>query len=86
MEYEVLDYRDGASPIYSTQKVPGLTKFSNIVLKRGVYKDDNDAFNWFNNFRQNKERRDITISLLNEDHEPTVVWRVRDTWPVAIKY
>ncbi len=86
MEYEVLEYRHGASPVYSTQKVPGLTKFSNIVLKRGVYKDDNDAFKWFNNFRQSKERRNITISLLNEDHEPTVVWRVQDAWPVAIKY
>ncbi|PVW13195.1 phage tail protein [Marixanthomonas spongiae] len=86
MEYEVLEYRHGASLEFSTQKLPGLRKFRNIVLKRGMHKNDNDFFKWFDDFRQSKERRDITISLLNEEHEPTVVWKVRNTWPVSIKY
>ncbi|WP_339701747.1 phage tail protein [uncultured Marixanthomonas sp.] len=86
MEYEVLEYRHGASLRYSTEKLPGLRKFSNIILKRGVYKDDNDAFTWFNDFRQSKERRDITISLLDEEHTPTVTWLVHNAWLVSIQY
>mgnify|MGYP003109002129 FL=1 len=86
MEYDVLEYRHGASPEFSTQRLPGLRKFSNIVLKRGMHKDDNEFFEWFDDFRQSNEKRDVTISLLNEEHEPTVVWKVRNTWPVSIQY
>ncbi|RFN58197.1 phage tail protein [Marixanthomonas ophiurae] len=86
MEYEVLEYRHGASPEFSTQKLPGLTKYNDIVLKRGVLSGDNELFEWFNGFRLSKERRDITISLLDESHEPTAVWKVQYAWPVSIKY
>ena len=30
------------------------------------------------------ERRDITISMLNDSHEPVVVWNVKGAWPVKI--
>nr|WP_262909616.1 phage tail protein [Niabella pedocola] len=28
------------------------------------------------------QRRDIVISLLNENHEPIVIWRVKHAFPV----
>ena len=30
------------------------------------------------------ERRDIVISLLNEEHIPTLVWKIRNAFPVEI--
>jgi phage tail-like protein len=30
------------------------------------------------------ERRDITISLLNESHEPVVIWKVKNAWPSKV--
>ncbi len=33
---DVIEYRDGASPEYSTQKMSGLRKFGDIVVKKGV--------------------------------------------------
>ena len=30
------------------------------------------------------ERRDITISLLNEEHAPVFVWKVKNAWPTKI--
>ncbi|GAB3899917.1 phage tail protein [Larkinella knui] len=83
---EVIEYRDGSSPEYSKVKMPGMQKFSNITLKRGTFKGDNEFFNWWNTVQLNKiERRDLTISLLNENHEPTVVWKIKNAWPVKVQ-
>jgi len=56
-----------------------------VVLKRGIIKGDNDFFNWMNSINLNQvERRDITISLLDETHQPVRVWRVRNAWPCKL--
>ncbi len=86
LETEVIEYREGNSPEYNKVKMPGLRKFSNITLKRGTFAGDNDYYNWFNTVQMNTiERRDITISLLNEKHEPVVVWKVKSAWPVKVQ-
>lgn len=83
---EVIEYRDGSSFEYSKIKMPGLEKYSNITLKRGTFADDNEYFAWLNTVQMNKiERRDVTISLLNESHEPVMVWRVKNAFPVKVQ-
>lgn len=85
VETQIIEYRDGMSPDYSTIKMPGMQKYGNITLKRGVIAGDNEMFAWWNTVQLNKiERRDITISLLNEKHEPVVVWKVRNAFPVKV--
>src|SRR5688500_3985804 len=82
---EVIEYRDGASPEYSKIKMPGQRKFSNITLKRGTFAEDNQFYAWFNTVNLNNiERRNLTISLLNETHEPVIVWKVKNAWPTKI--
>jgi phage tail-like protein len=64
-ETEVIEYRDGANPGYSKQKIPGMQKFGNITLKRGVFASDNEYFAWWNTVSLNTiERRDVTVSLI----------------------
>ena len=83
---DVIEYRDGASPDYSKIKMPGMQKFGNITLKRGIFKSDNEYYSWWNTHALNTiERRDITISLLNESHEPVVVWKIKNAWPVKVQ-
>jgi phage tail-like protein len=83
---DVIEYRDGASPEYHKIKMPGLQKFSNITLKRGVFKSDNDFFRWLNTVSLNTiERRDLIISLLNEEHKPVITWKIKNAWPVSVK-
>ena len=83
---DVIEYRDGASPEYHKIKMPGMQKFSNITMKRGTFKGDNDYYNWWNTVALNTiERRDLTISLLNEAHEPVVVWKIKNAWPVKVQ-
>lgn len=82
---DVVEYRDGASPEYSKIKMPGQRKYSNITMKRGTFAGDNEFYDWFNTVSLNKiERRDLTISLLDENHEPVVVWKVKNAWPTKI--
>jgi phage tail-like protein len=86
VETEVIEYRDGLSPEYFKRKMPGMQKFSNITLKRGTFQGDNDFRAWYNTITLNQvQRRDITISLLNEAHEPVVVWKVKNAWPIKVQ-
>lgn len=86
VETEVVEYRDGANPEYSKVKMPGMQKFSNITLKRGTFASDNEYFTWWNTVKLNTiTRRDITISLLNEEHSPVVTWKVKNAWPTKIQ-
>lgn len=85
-ENQVIEYREGSSPEFSVQKLAGLRKVSNITLKRAVIKGDNEFFNWLSTVRLNKvERRDIVISLLNEEHQPVVVWTVHNAFPCKVE-
>jgi phage tail-like protein len=83
IEFDAIEYREGNSPVYHANKMPGIQKYTNIVLKRGIIKGDNDFFKWIQTIKMNDvERRDLTISLLDEEHNPAVVWKVKNAWPV----
>lgn len=85
-DMDVIEHRVGSSPEFFKKKMPGLQKTSNITLKRGVFINDNEFFEWYNTVALNTvERRNITISLLDENHEPRVVWKVKDCFIVSLK-
>jgi phage tail-like protein len=85
-ENQAIEYRDGSFPEYSSIKMPGLRKFSNVTLKRGIVKADNDFFKWLSTIKLNQvERRDVVISLLNESHEPVMTWKIHNAFPVKVE-
>jgi len=85
-ENQAIEYRDGSFPEYSSIKMPGLRKFSNVTLKRGIIKDDNEFFQWLSTVKLNKvERRDVVVSLLNENHEPVMTWKIQNAFPVKVE-
>lgn len=90
-ETEVIEYREGNSPVYHKTKQPGLTKYSNITLKRGVFLGDFDMYKLWRKtmmFQEGKEkfRQDITIKLLDEEHQPVISWMVNKAWPCKVQY
>ncbi len=86
IEQQVIEYRDGTSPEYSVLKMPGIPKFGNLTLKRGIIPNDNEFFQWLNTTKLNQvERRDVIISLLNENHEPVMTWKAVNAFPVKIE-
>lgn len=93
VETEVIEYRHGASKEYSKTKQPGMIKYSNITLKRGTFQSDNEYYDWWKenvffqegNSTGSKYRRDITVSMLNEEHEPIVVWKIKNAWALKVQ-
>jgi phage tail-like protein len=83
-EIQPIEYRDGLmSGNTISLKRPGLKKVNNISLKRGITQGNNDLFNWFNNNgAPNVERRDVTITLLNDSSEPVMVWVALQAFPI----
>lgn len=85
-EAELIEYRDGASPEFSKIKMTGLRKYSNLTLKRGIAPADNEFFAWLNEVKMNKpERRNITVKLLNEEHAPVMVWKIKNAFPIKVE-
>ncbi|MFW5774357.1 MAG: phage tail protein [Tangfeifania sp.] len=64
-------------------RLPVRTKFTNIVLKRGL-KVNSDLVQWCRDavLDFNIVPTDMTIILLNEEHEPLQTWNVVHAWPV----
>lgn len=85
-EIQAIEYRDGSNPEFHVTKMPGIQKYNNITMKRGVFQTDNEFFQWVNTVKMNTiERRDITIKLLNENHEPVMSWKVKQAFPVKLE-
>ena len=54
-------------------------------MKKGVFNSDNTLFDWFNEIQMNViTRKALTISLLDEKHEPIMVWKVQNAFPVKV--
>lgn len=85
-ENQAIEYRDGSFPEYSAVKMPGLRKFNNVTLKRGIVKSDNEFAQWLATVKLNTvTRRDLIISLLNEEHNPVMVWKIHNAFPVKVE-
>ena len=86
VEAQPIEYRHGDSPVFSAIKMPGLKKVGNITMKRGVFiKSDKKFWDWFNLIKMNTIKRvPVTISLLDEEGKPTMVWTLTNAWPTKV--
>lgn len=80
IEITPIEYRNGAEDI-TVRKLPGLKKFSNITLKRGVV-GDLAFFNWMKAALNGQVlRADGVIILLDESRQPVITYKFRRAWP-----
>lgn len=85
IQSEEIKYRAGNNPVFAVQKMPGLMKYSNITMKKGVFKGDNKLWDWLDTINQKKvERLPITIALKDETGKETMVWKLINAWPTKI--
>ena len=78
---EVVDYRAGDAATNSPRKLPGLNKFSNVTLKRGLTRDLS-LWNWINAaLGGNLNRTPVVITLLDQADNPVLHWKLRNAWP-----
>ena len=85
MEYDIIEYRAGDSPVFTKQKMPGLRKAGEVTLKKGIFKDDKAMWDWINKVKLNTiQRETVTINLLDESGSPVKTWEVVNAWPKKI--
>ena len=81
---DVIDYREGGEAT-TPRKLPGLNKFSNITLKRGVTAN-RDLWEWRRSVMDGAtERRNGSIVVLNEAREQVLRLNFRNAWPCRWK-
>ncbi|OMP77145.1 MULTISPECIES: phage tail protein [Chitinophaga] len=84
-ETQIIEYRGGSSPVYSTVKMPGIQKFSNITLKKGIFKGDKALWDKYSAIKMNTYKRSsIVISLLDEGQQVAMSWTLKNAFPSKI--
>jgi phage tail-like protein len=83
-ETVVIEYRTG-SERNSVRKLAGLTKYPNIVLKRGITQDV-ELWNWRKSVIDgNVDRRNGSIVLLDDSGQEQVRWNFSNGWPCKLQ-
>jgi phage tail-like protein len=81
-ETDPIEYREGKDDI-TVRKLPGLKKFGNVTLKRGVAVGEQDFFEWRKSVTDgNIDRRDISIILQDEKRTEQVRYNLANAWPL----
>jgi phage tail-like protein len=85
VETQIIEYRDSNSPLFSTIKMPGIAKYGNVTMKRGIFVNDKKFWNWTSQIKMNTiKRRTVTIKLLDESGNVTMQWTLMNAWPTKI--
>ena len=82
---EAIEYREGNDKVSSSRKLPGRVSYPNVVLKRGLA-GGLELFDWWKSVRDGSpDRRNVTITLLDEQQTPVQRWRLRNAWPAKLQ-
>ena len=77
---DVIEYREGGENT-TPRKLPGMTKYSNLVLKWGMT-DDTALYEWhYEAVIGNVVRRNGSIILLDRDGAEVARWNFFNAWP-----
>lgn len=77
-QVDVIEYREGGD--HRIRKLPGLARFGDIILKRGITKS-NELQNWFRNILNGKpDRRSGSVILLDDEKTEVVRWNFSEAW------
>ena len=84
-ETQVIEYRSGSSKTHADVKMPGIKKFGNITLKKGIFKGDKGLWDEFRLAIMNVARREtIIISLLDETDAMAMSWTLANAFACKI--
>ena len=80
-ETDAIEYRNGNTDITVT-KLPGLKKFGNITLKRGIAPNKRELLDWRQSVLDGKtDRKSGAIVLQNEARQDALTWTFSQAWP-----
>ncbi|HYE15182.1 MAG TPA: phage tail protein [Pyrinomonadaceae bacterium] len=79
MEITVSEYRNGNEPLNSVRKVNGMTKVTDVTLKRGII-GSKALYDWISQLRDGSPDalRTVVVHLQSEDHNVVATWTLRN--------
>ena len=84
-EVQTVDYRDGLDKNTVPRKIPGMMKYSNVTLKRGVFHKSDEFYKWISEKKYNSiERKALVITLQGSDNQPLITWSLSNAYPVKV--
>jgi len=84
-ETKPIEYRHGNSPVSAPIKMPGIAKFGNVTMRKGIFVNDTKFWTWYNEIKKNTiKRRTVVINLLDETGTPKMVWTLNNAFPTKI--
>jgi len=84
-ETQPIEYRHGDNKLFSTIKMPGISKSGNVTLKKGIFVNDNNFWKWYDAIKMNLIKREtVVIELLDETGGTTMSWTLSNAWPTKI--
>lgn len=79
---EVIEYREGADPMENIHKLPGLVRYGNLVLKRGLA-NSMVLWGWFSSFATGTGTpQQVTVTLRDSGGVPVIKWEFSNAWPI----
>jgi phage tail-like protein len=89
-ENQPIEYREGSEGVNAPRKLPGIERYSNVVLKRGI--TGNSYFwEWRKQVRDGGGAfppvRNVVVKLLNEKADrskPAMSWTLTNAWPTKL--
>lgn len=84
-ETQVMEYRKSNSPLFKAEEMPALVKVGNVTLKKGIFPDDDNLWNWFNAIKMNTAQRStMLIKLLDENGNAAMQWQLNNAFPTKL--
>ena len=85
-ETNAIEYRHGNSPSFTPIKMSALASAGTVTMKSGIFATDTTFFARYQETqeRESFRRRVVTITLLDEHGNPTVMWTLNNAWPTRV--
>lgn len=82
-----IEYREGADAMNTVRKLPGLERYPNLTLRRGLT-GSLKPWEWRKEVRDGGSSfpptRNVSIHLLDEKHAPVMTWVLTNAWCTKI--
>lgn len=83
-EIDSMDYRTGDDKNFHTDKLPGLQKFGDVVLKKAIFKSDAAFEGWYRKVANRAEdgyrEETVDIFLKDDNHKVVISWALNQAW------
>jgi len=85
VEQAVIEYRKPKSPGFAPSRMPGIAKYGNVTMKRGIFVKDNTFFDWYKTIGSTGAKRTtVTVKLLDERGQTAMLWTLKNAFPTKI--